>query len=98
VGPRAGLDTEDRGNILLPVRGSNLDRPVAQPVARHYTRLTAVAATLTRFAALTASVARRSNYAELFTSCCSARWFAYRGKSFCKDLILIMHSVHYLID
>jgi hypothetical protein len=37
VGPRAGLDTEDRGKILCPCRGSNLDRPVVQPVARHYT-------------------------------------------------------------
>jgi hypothetical protein len=37
VGPRAGLDTEDRGKILCPRRGSNPDRPVVQPVARHYT-------------------------------------------------------------
>jgi len=40
VGPRAGLDTEARGKIL----GSNLDRRVVQPAARHYadsaTRLT----------------------------------------------------------
>jgi hypothetical protein len=28
VGPRAGLDTEVRGKILCPCRGSNLDRPV----------------------------------------------------------------------
>jgi hypothetical protein len=26
VGPRAGLDTEVRGKILCPCRGSNLDR------------------------------------------------------------------------
>jgi hypothetical protein len=32
-GPRAGLDTEARGKILSPVQGSNLDHPVAQPVA-----------------------------------------------------------------
>jgi hypothetical protein len=37
VGPRAGLDTEDRGKILCPRRGSNPDRPVVQPVVRHYT-------------------------------------------------------------
>jgi hypothetical protein len=33
VGPRAGLDTEVRGKILCPCRGSNPDRPVVQPVA-----------------------------------------------------------------
>jgi hypothetical protein len=32
VGPRAGLDTEDRGKILFPCRGLNPDRPVVQPV------------------------------------------------------------------
>jgi hypothetical protein len=37
VGPRAGLDTEDRGKILCPCRGSNPDRPVVQPVVRHCT-------------------------------------------------------------
>jgi hypothetical protein len=37
VGHRAGLDTEDKGKILCPCRGSNLDRPVVQPVVRHYT-------------------------------------------------------------
>jgi hypothetical protein len=37
VGPRAGLDTEVRGKILCPCRGSNLDRPVIQSVVRHYT-------------------------------------------------------------
>jgi hypothetical protein len=37
VGPRVGLDTEDRGNILCLCRGSNPDRPVVQPVVRHYT-------------------------------------------------------------
>jgi hypothetical protein len=37
VGHRAGLDTEDRGKILCPCRGSNPDRPVVQPVVRHYT-------------------------------------------------------------
>jgi hypothetical protein len=37
VGPRAGLDTEDRGKILCPCRGSNPDRPVVEPVVRHYT-------------------------------------------------------------
>jgi hypothetical protein len=31
MGPRAGLDTEARGKILYP------DRPVVQPVVRHYT-------------------------------------------------------------
>jgi hypothetical protein len=37
VGPRAGLDTEDRGKILCLCRGSNPDCPVVQPVVRHYT-------------------------------------------------------------
>jgi hypothetical protein len=37
VGPRAGLDIEDRGIIYCLCRGSNLDRLVVQPVARHYT-------------------------------------------------------------
>jgi hypothetical protein len=37
VGPRAGLNTEDRGKILCSCRGSNLDRPVVQSVVRHYT-------------------------------------------------------------
>jgi hypothetical protein len=37
VGPRAGLDTEVRGKIVCPRRRSNPDRPVVQPVVRHYT-------------------------------------------------------------
>jgi hypothetical protein len=37
VGPRAGLDTEASGKILCPRRESNPDRPVVQPVVRHYT-------------------------------------------------------------
>jgi hypothetical protein len=38
VGPRAGLDTEARGKILLSLcRGSNLDLSIVQSVARHYT-------------------------------------------------------------
>jgi hypothetical protein len=37
VGLRAGLDTQARGKILSPCRGSNPDRPVVQPVVRHYT-------------------------------------------------------------
>jgi hypothetical protein len=37
VGLRAGLDTKVTGKILCPCRGSTLDRPVVQPVARHYT-------------------------------------------------------------
>jgi hypothetical protein len=37
VGPRAGLDSEARGKILCLYRGSNPDRPVVQPVVRHYT-------------------------------------------------------------
>jgi hypothetical protein len=39
VGPRAGLDTEVTGKILCPCRESNPDRPVVQPVVRHYTAL-----------------------------------------------------------
>jgi hypothetical protein len=34
VGPRAGLDTEARGKIICPCRGSNLDGPL---VDRHCT-------------------------------------------------------------
>jgi hypothetical protein len=34
---RAGLDTEVRGKVLCPCRGSNPDRPVVQSVVRHYT-------------------------------------------------------------
>jgi hypothetical protein len=37
VGPRAGMDTEVRGNILCLCRRSNPDSPVTQPVVRHYT-------------------------------------------------------------
>jgi hypothetical protein len=37
VGLRAGLDAGARGKILCPCRGSNLDRPIVQPVVRHYT-------------------------------------------------------------
>jgi hypothetical protein len=37
VGPRAGLDTEAGGKIRCPWRESNPDRPVVQPVVRHYT-------------------------------------------------------------
>jgi hypothetical protein len=36
-GLRAGLDTETRGKILCLCRRSNLNRPVIQPVVRHYT-------------------------------------------------------------
>jgi hypothetical protein len=37
VGPRAGLDSKIRGKNLCLCRGLNLDRPVVQSVARHYT-------------------------------------------------------------
>jgi hypothetical protein len=37
VGPRAGLDAEARRKILCSCRGSNLDRPIVQPIVRHYT-------------------------------------------------------------
>jgi hypothetical protein len=37
VGPRADLDTEDRGKNFCPHRKSNPNRPVVQPVVRHYT-------------------------------------------------------------
>jgi hypothetical protein len=36
VGPRAGLDTEARGKIFRLRWGSNLNRLVVQPVARHW--------------------------------------------------------------
>jgi hypothetical protein len=36
VDPRAGLDTGERGKILYPCQGSIPDRPVVQPVVRHY--------------------------------------------------------------
>jgi hypothetical protein len=37
VGLKAGLNTEIRGKILYPCRGSNPDHPVVQSVVRHYT-------------------------------------------------------------
>jgi hypothetical protein len=37
VGPRAGLDTEDRGKNPLILPGSNPDHPVVQSVVRRYT-------------------------------------------------------------
>jgi hypothetical protein len=37
VGLRVGLDAGARRKILCPCRGSNLDRPIVQPVVRHYT-------------------------------------------------------------
>jgi hypothetical protein len=37
VGPRASLNKEAIEKILCPCRGSNPDRPVVQPVVRHYT-------------------------------------------------------------
>jgi hypothetical protein len=37
VGLRASMDTEVRGIILFPCRGSNPDLPVVQSVVRHYT-------------------------------------------------------------
>jgi hypothetical protein len=37
VGPRASLDMEVRGKILLPLPGINLARPVIQSVVRYYT-------------------------------------------------------------
>jgi hypothetical protein len=39
VGPRADLNTDGKEKILCLCRGSNSDRPVVQPVARHYTAL-----------------------------------------------------------
>jgi hypothetical protein len=36
---RTGLDTEVRGKILCPCRGSNPDSPVVQSVVRHYNEL-----------------------------------------------------------
>jgi hypothetical protein len=37
VGPRADLNTDATVKILCVCRGSNLDRPVAQPVGRYHT-------------------------------------------------------------
>jgi hypothetical protein len=37
VSPRASLDTEATGKILCLHRESNPDRPVVQPIVRHYT-------------------------------------------------------------
>jgi hypothetical protein len=37
VGPRDGLDTEVRGNILSPLPGIEPPSPGLQPLARHYT-------------------------------------------------------------
>jgi hypothetical protein len=35
VGPRAGLDTEARGKILSPCRGSNPDRKLVKGLGEH---------------------------------------------------------------
>jgi hypothetical protein len=37
MGPRAGLDTEARRKILLPLPGIKHRSPVVQSIARHYT-------------------------------------------------------------
>jgi hypothetical protein len=37
VGPKAGMDIEVRRKISCICRGSKLDRPVDQTIARHYT-------------------------------------------------------------
>jgi hypothetical protein len=37
VGSRAGLDAGTKKKIICPCRGSNLNRPIVQPVVRHYT-------------------------------------------------------------
>jgi hypothetical protein len=37
VGLRAGVDTDAKGKNRCLCRGSKVDRPVVQPVARHYT-------------------------------------------------------------
>jgi hypothetical protein len=37
VGPRVGLDTDARGKIICPCRGSNVNQPVVQSVDRHCT-------------------------------------------------------------
>jgi hypothetical protein len=36
VGPRAGLDTEARGKILCPCRGSNPNRPIIIIIINNY--------------------------------------------------------------
>jgi hypothetical protein len=36
VGPTAGRDSGARRKILCTCRGSNLDRPIVQPIVRHY--------------------------------------------------------------
>jgi hypothetical protein len=36
IGQEAGWAPEDRGQIICPCRGSNPNRPVVQPVVRHY--------------------------------------------------------------
>jgi hypothetical protein len=46
VGPRAGLDTEVRGKILCPCRGSNPDRPVVQPVVSIHVKNTSYLTTV----------------------------------------------------
>jgi hypothetical protein len=43
VGPTAGLDAGARRKILCLCRGLNLDRPIVQPVVRHYTAWATVA-------------------------------------------------------
>jgi hypothetical protein len=63
VGPRAGLDIEVRGKVLCLCWGSNLDRPVVQPVARHYTdwatRLTCISRSRARLKHSTTNLWRR---------------------------------------
>jgi hypothetical protein len=75
VGLRAGLDTEVTGKIFYFCRGSNLDRPVVQSVARHYTNWATPAPNTNR---LREQIMKLLNSMQFSPLCC--RFLSFRSK------------------